>query len=266
LAAHGTTSLSPTKQENEAMKFSQATAMAAFAVASTFAACDSDGASSTEPSIQATPRQAPMSTTPRTSEGNNPEKNALQAAKTMHAHGQLSPQWPEHNVDKLRSFATENKKNFASATGDLNGDSKPDELVVLDSSTNENKNSDGRDPRTVLLLIRDTNGSLREMAKNDKIVPCSECGGSLGDPFGYIRIDNNLFVIAIEGGSRWRWSSEYTFGYATEMDDWIIQKVDRGVYDSISQETVSRTFTPDDFGRISFSDFDPSTIPEVVLP
>ncbi len=167
-------------------------------------------------------------------------------------------------MDDLNAFATDGKTLLASKTGDLNGDGRPDAILVLDPATAGKP--DERASRTVLLLVRDAGGRLQKAGQNDRIVPCAKCGGIAGDPFGYVRIDKDGFTVLIEGGSRQRWSSEYKFEYAAASSDWRLQKVERTAYDQISQESVSKTFTSKDFGQVAFADFDPSTIPEVVLP
>jgi hypothetical protein len=169
-------------------------------------------------------------------------------------------------MDDLNAFAVNGTTILASETGDLNGDGRSDALVVLDPPEKGGEEADKGVSRTVLLLIRDANGVLQKVGQNDTIVPCSRCGGLLGDPFGYIRIDKDGFTVVIEGGSRQRWSSEYTFQYTAQSNDWHLWKVERGAYDQISEERISKTFTRGDFGQIAFSDFDPSEIPEVVLP
>lgn len=155
---------------------------------------------------------------------------------------------------------------MASAAGDLNGDGRVDALVVLDSSRRRSDDPGGHSPRTILLLIRGADGRLQKAARNDKIVPCAECGGVLGDPFGHVRIDRNGFTIVTEGGSRQRWSNQYEFQYVARLGDWHLRKVERDAYDTITEVGISRTFTQEDFGQVAFSGFDPSVVPEVVLP
>jgi hypothetical protein len=175
-------------------------------------------------------------------------------------------QLPVGETEDLSAFATGGEKIIASATGDLNGDGRVDALVVLDSLGNHGRERGKDAPRTILLLIRGADGQLQKVAQNDRIVPCAACGGVLGDPFGFIRISKNGFIVVIEGGSRQRWSSQYEFEHVSNLNDWHLRKVERDAYDTITAAGISRTFTPEDFGQVAFSDFDPSTIPEVVLP
>ena len=165
-------------------------------------------------------------------------------------------------MNELQAHIPSGSKLLDSKIGDLNGDGRPDALLVLDHG-NDGKQGAAR-PRTIVLLVRDAGGQLQVSAQNDKVVPCSTCGGLLGDPYGYARIDKDGFTVVIEGGSRQRWSSEYKFQYSAQ--NWYLQKAERSAYDQISEQHMEKTFTPADFGQVAFSDFDPSTLPEVVLP
>lgn len=42
--------------------------------------------------------------------------------------------------------------------------------------------------RSILMLIRDSNGPLHKATENDKIVPCAQHDGIAGDPLSYIQI------------------------------------------------------------------------------
>lgn len=153
----------------------------------------------------------------------------------------------------------------SSQIGDLNGDGRPDALIVLDPADADRVSAEGFS-RIVMLLIRDGEGHLQKAAQNDKIVPCKQCGGMAGDPFGYARIDKEGFTLLTEGGSRERWWNEYTFKYAAATKAWMLESVERGVRDTEQGSVRKITLTTKDFGMVKFDEFDPSTLPEVVLP
>lgn len=169
-------------------------------------------------------------------------------------------------MGKVEDFVPAGARLLASQTGDINGDGIEDAVIVIDPPNVRNGQPGSLPSRTTMLLVRDTSGQLRKVAQNDVLVPCAKCGGLMGDPFGYVRIGSAEFVIVIEGGSRQRWSSEYTFRYLAQSNDWYLQEAVRSAYDQISEDGLSKTFTQEDFGRISFTEFDPSMIKEVVLP
>ncbi len=112
-----------------------------------------------------------------------------------------------------------------------------------------------------MLLVRDASGKLQQAAQNDKIVPCAQCGGMMGDPFGYVRIDKDGFTVLNEGGSRERWSNEYTFQYSAGKKDWLLSKVVHSAYDTISSQNKITESSQADFGTKSFTTFDPADLP-----
>ena len=169
-------------------------------------------------------------------------------------------------MDDLKAFATGGAKLLDSKTGDLNGDGKPDALLVIDPPISGNEKLGEGPARTVLLLIRDAAGQLQKAAENDKLVPCAQCGGIAGDPFSYTQLANNGFTIVTEGGSREHWSNEYTFAYSAEQKDWLLQEVKREVADQDTGKQKKLDLTSKDFGVVKFKDFDPSKLPEVDLP
>lgn len=169
-------------------------------------------------------------------------------------------------MDDLHIFAISGNKALASKVGDLNGDGKPDALLVLDPPTTGNEKLGEGPARSVLILIRDANGQLQKVGQNDKLVPCAQCGGIAGDPFSYVQITSNGFTVVTEGGSRQHWSNEYTFAYSAQHGDWLLSGLKREVTDQDTGKHKQIDLAPKDFGVITFANFDPSTQPEVELP
>jgi len=177
-----------------------------------------------------------------------------------------STQYQGKKMDDFRIFATDGAKLLDYKTGDLNGDGKPDALLVIDPLVTGNEQLGKGPPRNVLLLIRDTANRLQKVAQNDKIVPCAQCGGIVGDPYSYTQIANNSFTLVTEGGSREHWSNEYTFIYSPEQKDWLLHEVKREVTDQESSKKRQLDMTSKDLGVVTFKDFNPSTLPSVELP
>lgn len=169
-------------------------------------------------------------------------------------------------MNDVSSLVPAGMKVVETIRGDLTGAGHSDALVVISSPSAGNEKLGEGQPRTVILLTQDASGSLQKAAENRRIVPCARCGGLAGDPYAFSRIEKGQFTISISGGSRQRWSAEYVFQYSAQAHDWYLQKAERGAYDQISEENISKVFTPKDFGQVSFADFDPSMIQEVVLP
>lgn len=172
-----------------------------------------------------------------------------------------SPVQKDFAMNNPADFAPPGEKILDSQQGDLDGQGSKGVLLVLAPPATR-----ADDPRTVMLLLGTESGALKRAAENSRIVPCAACGGLAGDPYAFSRIEKGRFTIAISGGSRQRWSAEYLFQYSPQSRDWYLQQAKREAYDQVSEDLISKTFTPKDFGQVSFADFDPSIIGEVVLP
>jgi hypothetical protein len=138
-------------------------------------------------------------------------------------------------------------------------------LVVLETPSTSLVLGEG-EPRTVVLVLRGHDGKLQKIAQNSKIVPCKNCGGISGDPYGLIKIEAGQFSIITGGGSRWRWGDVYTFKYNLLKNDWLLSKVERSIADTETEALKERVLTPKNFGAVSFKNFNPSKLPKVRLP
>lgn len=169
----------------------------------------------------------------------------------------------EATVAELNAFSEGNSKILSSQQGDLSGNGAQGVVLVLDHPGTGSEMLGEGTPRSVLLLTRDSAGKLQKAKQNDRIVPCAQCGGMAGDPFGYVRVDKGGFTTLIEGGSRERWSDEYVFKYSAEQQDWLLDKAVRAVTDTETGEDKQIELTGKDFGTIRFEEFDPKTLPKV---
>ena len=147
--------------------------------------------------------------------------------------------------------------------GDLNSDGLAD-LILVTEDTNGTTVGEGAGTylehrRALLVLVRTAAGSLRIAARSDRVVYCRECGGTMGDPFEGLTIDGTRFSVSHYGGSGWRWSNEFTFGYSRRDRAWQLVRVEESSFHAFEpdqkQETVYRP--PRDFGKIDLRDFDP---------
>ena len=168
-------------------------------------------------------------------------------------------------MDDLKAFISNNRL-LDTKIGDINGDGKPDALLVLDPPTDGSEKLGEGSLRTVLLLIRQASGQLEKAAQNDKLVPCAQCGGIAGDPYSYTQVGKGQFTVVTEGGSREHWSNEYSFAYDTMQGTWLLHEVKREVVDQETGQSKALDLTPKDFGTVRFQDADPATLSEVTLP
>lgn len=175
--------------------------------------------------------------------------------------GAQNPMNDTSALGEFKAFVAADKKILASQAGDLNTDGLQDAILILDGAKTSRQKLGEGDPRTLLLLIRHPDGHFVEAARNSKIVPCASCGGLVGDPFGYVRVDKGGFIVSIEGGSRERWSSEYTFRFASDKKQWLLETAEHSVIDTMTGHDNRQKLTNSDFGAIPIDTFDPSTLP-----
>lgn len=185
------------------------------------------------------------------------------ATPTIDTTKQETSSHKEATVAELNTFAEGNSKVLSSQQGDIRGNGTQGVVLVLDHPGTGSEMLGEGAPRSILLLTRDSAGKLRKSKQNDRLVPCAQCGGMVGDPFGYVRVDRGGFTALIEGGSRERWSDEYTFKYSAEQQDWLLDKAVRSVTDTETGEEKQIELTGKGFGTIRFEEFDPATLSKV---
>ena len=170
----------------------------------------------------------------------------------------------EISVDKMpaeiRPFVEPGTLPIFLATSDLNGDGRPDFVLVLERQKAKPTDPDIEEgQRPLLVLVRRADGSLKAAKRNDKVVYCSSCGGVMGDPFQGVEAGTKTFTVSHYGGSSWRWSVDYRFNYSRRDDTWQLVKVDEKNFHAMSSDVEERKVStpPKDFGKIDIADFDP---------
>ena len=145
---------------------------------------------------------------------------------------------------------------LAVSRADVDADGRPDVVAVI-----EHGNVDGPGPqrsRSLVVYVPDGDG-LRLAARNDRIVPCGTCGGTLGEPSLYLDSEPGSFTLRTEGGSGSLWSNEYVFEFAGD-GRWLLQSITHVTSSRTSNETDQSRLASDDFGRIDFVEFDPEVV------
>lgn len=170
-------------------------------------------------------------------------------------------QQPVSVPEDVKRFVEANREPIALERGDLNGDGRKDlVLVVSDVVSESDRYEEGAGSRSVLVLVRDADGSLQLAARNDLVAMCQACGGSFGDPFEGIDIKGTRFTVLNYGGSADRWAYHYTFAYSKRDRTWHLVKVAEINYHTLDPDKTmkQRIYTPaKHFGLISFAEFDP---------
>lgn len=124
------------------------------------------------------------------------------------------------------AYVPKDWKIVKSATGDLNGDGKPDAVLVLQGRNqskiiaNEGMGSPELDtnPRMLKVLFKQEKG-YRTAVENTTLIPSegSMATPCLADPFSDVSIDKGRLKVSLEYwlscGSWWMSSSEYIFRY-----------------------------------------------------
>jgi len=125
--------------------------------------------------------------------------------------------------DEAKKFIVAGYEPFDYVTGDLNGDKKPDAILIL-KQPGEDSLYGEETPRPMLLLIRQADGKLKQAARNDNAIMCRHCGGVFGDPYEGVQIYTGGFSISFYGGSSWRWAYHYEFAYKPAKKNWYLVK------------------------------------------
>jgi len=111
--------------------------------------------------------------------------------------------------------------------GDLNGDTKPDVILQLIEDLPA-KSQEKRDQRyrAMIVLFGAEGGKFRRAEVADRLLPCSDCGGTYANPAvtPNIKISRGVIVIEAElgGGSRETCSYVQRFRYDTELKHFVL--------------------------------------------
>lgn len=166
------------------------------------------------------------------------------------------------SCDDLEDLAPSEAVIQAVARGDVDNDGDEDIVVVLEQGGVRAQAS----PRHLLLLRRDEHHRLSKALSNPNAIPCSKCGGMMGDPLQDIRIEPGEVVFRFEGGSRELWSSQYRFEYGRARDLWLMTSIVHGGLDRTHGTSAEKRLTPTEFGEVSMATFSTEDYPADALP
>ncbi len=120
----------------------------------------------------------------------------------------------------IESFVPKGYSIREKKEADFNGDGKTDIVMVIEMSKKDNESLFGDEPRPLIILFKQADGTYRLSAKSEDLVLCTGCGGVAGDPFMGIEIKKNSFSIHHHGGSSTRWSNKHQFRF--QDNDWYL--------------------------------------------
>lgn len=159
---------------------------------------------------------------------------------------------------ELQPFVEKDMKAIALESADLNGDGRPDYILVLDSTKPDSEEEPkGASDRPMLIITRDREGKLTRAARNDDVVYCGDCGGVYGDPFDGVSIQpNGGFTVRNIGGSSDRWLENYEFKYSRPDKTWLFTRSVATYYNVFRPRRMkTKIITAKTVGKVSFSDF-----------
>lgn len=170
----------------------------------------------------------------------------------------------------VQPFVETGTKPIALESADLNGDGSKDFILVLERENVMQEDEYGLPvtQRPLLILVRGKDEKLYAAKRNERMVMCSRCGGTFGDPFSGVAVGKGTFTVNHYGGSAWRWTADYRFSYSRIDKTWQLARIEKTSYHNIGppEETMERTILtpPKDFGQVDIDDFDPATYEETL--
>lgn len=153
-------------------------------------------------------------------------------------HWYSSAQNPELPAE-LKPFILPGHEVLDFKTGDINKDQRPDAVMILKNPL-EDSTWEEFMPRPFLVLIRQTNGKLKQVIRNDKAIMGRHEGGVFGDPYQSLTLYAGGFTISFYGGSNWRWVYEYDFRWNTAIKKWMLFHESSGSFNSTDMENTMK--------------------------
>lgn len=156
---------------------------------------------------------------------------------------------------ELLAFVPKGYDVLDSATGDLDRDGRDDAILVLRKA--DEADIEEETPRPLLVLLRQSDGRLKEAGRTDRLVYCYRCGGMMGDPYQDVEAGNGAFTVSHYGGSAWRWSAAYTFAWDAAKKDWLLERDESLSFHVADEDSkTALTITREELGDIPLGSFD----------
>jgi len=141
-------------------------------------------------------------------------------------------------------------------TGDINKDLRPDAILILKNPL-EDSTWEELLPRPLLVLLRQADGKLKQVIRNNKAIMGRHEGGVFGDPFQSMNLYPGGFSISFYGGSSWRWMYEYEFRWNASSKQWILFQESSGSFNAGDMENTMKDIKieAEELGLIPFEKF-----------
>jgi hypothetical protein len=156
----------------------------------------------------------------------------------------------------VQTFVLQGTRPIEIERADLDGDGRVDFLLVVERVAITSDTETQRD-RTLLVLLKQPDGTLRLAGRSEGAVPEPDCGGPFGDCFQGVEVGRRHFTINTYGGSSWRTNASATFAYVPAKHGWYLQNATISTFHVSDPGDVSKRIYrwPRDFGRIALEDF-----------
>lgn len=138
--------------------------------------------------------------------------------------------------------------------GNLNLDSFPDAMVMMRHDSDD-VGMFSEKPRWIYLLLGTADGKFEVKIKNKNATFPQIEGQMFGDPYDGIEIDSGTFVIRHYGGSRYRWTSNFTFEYDPAKAEWYYTQHSSSEMDMLMEDTTVYKASLTVKNRMPFSTF-----------
>ena len=157
---------------------------------------------------------------------------------------------------ELKAFVLPGHELLDWKTGDINQDQRMDAILICRQPM-EDSSWDEFLPRPFLVLIRQSDGKLKQLLRNDRAIMGRHDGGVWGDPYQSLNLFNGGFRFSFYGGSNWRWVYEYEFRWNAVRKQWLLTHESSGSFNSLDMEgTMKNTeIEADELGDWPFEKF-----------
>lgn len=160
----------------------------------------------------------------------------------------------------IQAHIPQNYEVLFISTGDLNGDKYTRDILLVLRHSQEKLSQEPVVKRPLLILLAQADGTWGVAARNDNIIGCLQCGGTMGDAFQQVNIKKKgVFSIVNAGGSRERWVETIYFQYRKENRNWIFKEKTIASYDSLDPEKDPNISTTKEPTNTFFAAYDAST-------
>lgn len=165
--------------------------------------------------------------------------------------------------DELKPFLLQGYEVLDFITGDLNGDKKPD-AILIQRIIGEDTLLEEDYIRPLMILVRQSNNKLKKVVRNDSAILCRRCGGVFGDPYESASIEHNGFSLYFYGGSAERWAYEYRFAWKSARQDWMLVFESQNTFNSLDPEMkiTEVTIKEAELGPVSIKKFNSTPVYE----